>query len=73
MKTVLLFGVFGTLFMYVVTSMFNHTWDIMKYSQESTYWFGALSGLCWITGCLVTALDLDKPIQTGYKSYYKDL
>lgn len=50
MKTLVTVGTIITLFMYLVFSMFNKTWDLMKYSQESTYWFGCLITLGWF-GC----------------------
>lgn len=41
MKTTIAVGTIITLFVYLVISMFNKTWDIMKYSQDSI--FGVVS------------------------------
>lgn len=60
MKTILALGIFGTLFMYVFVSMHNHTWDIMNYSQGSTYTFAVISGLCWAVGAMFEYLKPPK-------------
>ena len=60
MKTTLRLGIFGTIFMYFMFSFFNKTWDPMQFSQNSVYWFGTLSAVCWIMGMLISVLDLDK-------------
>ncbi len=59
MKTIFLFGIVGTLVMYFIVSMHNHTWDVMKYSQDSVYWFGAGIIVSFIMGLLVRATELD--------------
>lgn len=43
-----LLGILSNLFIYVMFSFYNKTWDPMNYSQDSVYWFGCLCGLCWI-------------------------
>jgi len=63
MKTILAFGLSAMALGYLFFSMYNHTWDIMKYSGESTYWFGALTILGFLTGCLVRVLGLDEPFK----------
>ena len=63
MKTILSFGLITMALSYLFVSMHNHTWDIMKYSVESTYWFGALTALGFIAGCLVRVLGLDEPFK----------
>jgi len=60
MKTILSIGTFGTLFMYVFVSMWNHTWNIMNYSQGSTYTFAVISGICWIVGAMLEYLESPK-------------
>jgi hypothetical protein len=59
MKTILAFGIGAMALCYLFISMYNHTWDIMDYSEGSVYWFGSLTSLGFITGCLVRALGLD--------------
>jgi hypothetical protein len=63
MKTILLIGIFGTFFMYVMFSFFNKTWDPMGYSPDSVYFFACSSAICWIMGMLIHSLELDKPIK----------
>ncbi len=60
MKTILSFGLGTMAFSYLFVSMSNHTWNIMRYSQESTYWLGCLTALGFIAGCLVKVLGLDQ-------------
>lgn len=48
MKTVISIGVGVMLFLYLIMSMYNHTWDLMNYSKDTVYWFGSLSFLGWV-------------------------
>ncbi len=61
MKTILSFGFGTTLFIYFFISLYNHTWDVMNFSQDSVYWFGSLSALGWVAGFMIKSLELDKP------------
>jgi hypothetical protein len=70
MKITLLIGTLITAFVYLLISMFNKTWDIMKYSQDSTYWFGCLIGLGWFACFLWYVLEIQPKTE---KDYYGNL
>ena len=53
-------GIIASLFIYMVISMHNKTWDIMNYSQDSVYWFGSLIGLAWFAVWMWGALESNK-------------
>lgn len=75
MKTILLFGIVTMGLAYLFFSFGNHTWDPMQYNSDSTYWFGAISFLGWMTGLIVAGLGLDEDIKELKKSrkLYDDL
>lgn len=54
-----LFGILSNLFVYLMFSFYNKTWDPMNYSQDSVYWFGCLCGLFWIAAILWKSLVSD--------------
>ena len=47
MKKILIIGSMFTFFLYLFTSMYNHTWNIMEYSNESVFIIGLLFFLGW--------------------------
>lgn len=63
MKTILAFGLSAMALSYLFISMHNHTWDIMNYTEGSTYWFGSFTILGFLMGCLVRVLGLDEPFK----------
>lgn len=63
MKTILAFGLGAMALSYLFISMHNHTWNIMNYTEVSTYCFGSLTLLGFVAGCLVRVLGLDEPFK----------
>jgi len=57
MKVILPLGIFTTVFVYVFTSFYNHTWNPMTFSNESIYTFASISALGWVAGLLWVALN----------------
>lgn len=43
MKSVINPAIVTAILMYIFTSMFNKTWNIMQYTQESVFVFGAVT------------------------------
>lgn len=69
MKSILIGGMFCTAFIYIIISLFNHSWNAMTWSQDSVYWFGCLSGLGWFASLMMEILDLNKTINDKPSPY----
>jgi hypothetical protein len=52
-------GIIGTIMLFVFAAMFNHTWNIMAFSQGSVYFLAIFVMALWI--CLGMISYLDSP------------
>lgn len=59
MKTSFFTWVVITTILYFFFSIWNKTWDIMEFSKESTFWFGAFSILGGVIVPMLKYLDGD--------------
>lgn len=62
MNTILKFGFGTTLFLYIMFSLGNHSWDPMLWESPSNYFFGTFSAMGFLTGMMVVVLGLDQDI-----------
>lgn len=57
MKSIIV-GIIFSILLYIIVAMYNHTWDIMKFSEASTHTLGMLLFLLWIVIYLTNLLGL---------------